>query len=212
MTQMPGHRAAATALACIATATPSVSGRTEGRGSPIYGVTIAAGYRQREIIAPSHEAGLDGLRVILGNLMAIGTFRDAVLPFSDGTILVKLVRKHVPLAGIDGAYLPGRATTVQVMVKASKRHLDTGSWGFGGSSTANQWARRSIGHASLAMKSMATDTTTFSPDLRSDANRGGAQSLLRSRSTCSAAHPRLSGSGLQTETTDLDPPTGDADD
>ncbi len=131
MTQIPGHRVAAAALACIATAAPSMPGRTEGPGSPIYGVTIPAGYRQWEMIAPSHEAGLDELRVILGNPMAIGVFRDAVLPFLDGTILVKLAWKHVPLAGIDRAYLPGRATTVQVMVKDSKRYLDTGGWGFG---------------------------------------------------------------------------------
>lgn len=46
MTQIPGHRVAAAALACIATVTASINGRTEGPGSPIYGVTIPAGYRQ----------------------------------------------------------------------------------------------------------------------------------------------------------------------
>jgi hypothetical protein len=37
----------------------------------------------------------------------------------------------VPLAGIDGAFVPGRATTVQIMVKDSKKYASTGGWGFG---------------------------------------------------------------------------------
>lgn len=75
-----GHRVAAAAPACIATVAPSMPGRTEGSGSPIYGVTIPAGYRQWKMAAPSYEAGLHELRVTLGNPMAIGAFRDAMLP------------------------------------------------------------------------------------------------------------------------------------
>jgi len=42
--------------------TPSVA-IADDEGSPIYGVTIPAGYRQWEFVAPSHEAGdLDKLR------------------------------------------------------------------------------------------------------------------------------------------------------
>ena len=97
------HCVAAGALACVVAAATSRPGRTEGQGSPIYGVTIPAGYRQWAMIAPSHEAGLDELRVILGNGMATGAYRDATLPFPDGTILVKLAWKHVPLADIAGS-------------------------------------------------------------------------------------------------------------
>jgi len=131
MTRMPWHCVAAGALACVVVAATSRPGRTEGQGSPVYGVTIPAGYRQWTMIAPSHEAGFDELRVILGNGLATGAYRNATLPFPDGTILVKLAWKHVPLADIAGAFVPGRATTVQIMVKDSKRYVDTGGWGFG---------------------------------------------------------------------------------
>jgi hypothetical protein len=43
--------------------TPSVAS-TDDNASPIYGVTIRPGYRQWELIAPSHEAILDELRGI----------------------------------------------------------------------------------------------------------------------------------------------------
>jgi Cytochrome P460 len=71
--------------------------------SPIYGVTIPAGYRQWELIAPSHEAILDELRGILGNDVAIKAYREAALPFPDGTILAKVAWKHVPSVQDNGA-------------------------------------------------------------------------------------------------------------
>jgi Cytochrome P460 len=37
----------------------------------------------------------------------------------------------VPLAGVDGAFVTGPATTVQIMVKDSKKYASTGGWGFG---------------------------------------------------------------------------------
>ncbi|MFC7477760.1 cytochrome P460 family protein [Dankookia sp. GCM10030260] len=131
MTRRPKRCVAAAALAFILTVAPSRLGRTEGQGSPLFGVTIPTGYRQWELIAPSHEAGFDELRVILGNDVAMRAYRDATLPFPDGTILVKLAWKHVPLAEIAGAFVPGRATTVQIMVKDSRRYVATGGWGFG---------------------------------------------------------------------------------
>jgi hypothetical protein len=39
--------------------------------SPIYGVKIPAGYRAWEMVAVSHEAGLDELRGVLGNAVAM---------------------------------------------------------------------------------------------------------------------------------------------
>jgi hypothetical protein len=108
---------------------PAIAG---DEGSPIYGVTIPAGYRQWELVAPSHEAGsLDELRGILGNTLAMKAYREATLPFPDGAILVKVAWKHVPSAEFSGAFVPGPATTVQVMVKDSKKYAPTGGWGFG---------------------------------------------------------------------------------
>ncbi len=104
----------------------------DGKASPIYGVTIPAGYRQWELVAPSHEAGkLDELRAILGNDVSMKAYREGTIPFPDGTILAKLAWKQVPLTGVDGAFIPGQTTTVQVMVKDSKKYASTGGWGFG---------------------------------------------------------------------------------
>jgi hypothetical protein len=44
---------------------------------------------------------------------------------------VKLAWKHVPVAGLDGAFVASPATTVQVMVKDAKKYASTGGWGFG---------------------------------------------------------------------------------
>lgn len=100
--------------------------------SPIFGVTIPPGYRQWQLVAPAHEAGnLDELRAVLGNETAIKAYREGVLPFPDGSILAKLAWKHVPSTEMEAAFVPGRATTVQVMVKDSKKYAATGGWGFG---------------------------------------------------------------------------------
>ena len=119
------------AMACAIAWTLIAPGRAEDQGSPIFGVTIPDGYRQWEMIAPSHEAGLDELRVILGNEVAIKAYRDGTLPFPDGAILAKLAWKHVPSDEFEGAFVPGPATTVQLMVKDSKKYAATGGWGFG---------------------------------------------------------------------------------
>jgi hypothetical protein len=106
--------------------------RAGSAGSPIFGVTIPPGYRQWEIVAPSQETGnLDELRVVLGNPRAIKAYREGTLPFPDGTVLAKLAWKRVPSSEFAPAFVPGAATTVQFMVKDSKRYASTGGWGFG---------------------------------------------------------------------------------
>ena len=57
--------------------------------------------------------------------------RTHQLPFPDGTVLVKMAWKHVQSTEAPAAYVPGAATTVQVMVKDSKKYAATGGWGFG---------------------------------------------------------------------------------
>src|SRR3982074_3443930 len=122
--------AAATA-ACVIAALPFAAGRAEDDASPIFGVRIPVGYRQWELIAPSHLPGLDELRGILGNPVAITAYRAGTLPFPDGTVLANLAGKHVPSAEFDGAFVPGPATTVQFMVKDANKYPATGGWGFG---------------------------------------------------------------------------------
>jgi hypothetical protein len=100
--------------------------------SPIYGVTIPKGYRQWQLIAPAQEADpLNELRAVLGNPVAINAYRDGALPFPDGTVLAKLAWKHVQSAEFAPASIPDGPSTVQIMVKDSKKYASTGGWGFG---------------------------------------------------------------------------------
>jgi Cytochrome P460 len=116
----------------VAGLTTLARGEAADDGSPIFGVKIPAGYRNWELIAPSHETGrFNELRGILGNDVAMKACREGTLPFPDGAMLAKLAWKREPSAEFDGAFVPGRATTVQIMVKDSKKYASTGGWGFG---------------------------------------------------------------------------------
>ena len=77
-------------------------------------------------VKPSAELG-----AVVGNDRAVAAYRDGTLPFPDGTVLVKLAWERMPSAEFESATVPGRATTVQVMVKDAKRYAATGGWGFG---------------------------------------------------------------------------------
>jgi hypothetical protein len=129
----PRHRAVLSVVVACAVFVASVPSRAASQdGSPIFDVRIPAGYRQWQLIAPSHEAGsLDELRGILGNPVAVEAYRKGTLPFPDGTILAKLAWKHEASSVFPGAFFPGRATTVQIMIKDSVKYASTGGWGFG---------------------------------------------------------------------------------
>ena len=68
---------------------------------------------------------------MLGNAPALQADRAGALPFPDGTILVKLAWKHEQSTEFAPAFVPGEATTVQVMVKDAKRYAKTNGWGSG---------------------------------------------------------------------------------
>lgn len=99
--------------------------------SPIFGVTLPPDYRQWPVIAASHEEGFNELRVIVGNPIAMQAYRADKLPYPDGTVLTKIAWERVQSAEFAPAFVPGKAKTVQVMVKDSKRYASTGGWGFG---------------------------------------------------------------------------------
>ncbi|MET0744098.1 MAG: cytochrome P460 family protein [Microvirga sp.] len=116
----------------MAAAVAAGSGIAPDDASPIYGVTVPEGYRQWALIAPALEGEpLNELRVVLGNDTAVRAYRQGTLPFPDGTVLVKLAWKQVRSSEFEPASIPGAATTVQVMVKDSRRYAATGGWGFG---------------------------------------------------------------------------------
>ena len=123
---------AITSVTAAAVAFAAKTGLEPKDASPIYGVTIPEGYRQWELVAPTLEADpLNELRAVIGNNSAIESYRAGVLPFPDGTVLVKLAWKRRQSPEFEPASVPGTATTVQVMVKDSKRYAATGGWGFG---------------------------------------------------------------------------------
>ena len=109
--------------------------QTESHASPIYGITIPAGYRDWRLISVARLAGnnLKQLRAQLGNDIAIKAFRDGTLPFPDGTIIAalhwnevasdendKVLASGFPGAGLQSS-VAGSAANVQFMVKDSKR-------------------------------------------------------------------------------------------
>lgn len=117
----------------VAPTIPAASGNSKyPNASPIFGVTIPRGYRQWEVIGVSQETGaLDELRAILGNPVALKAYRSGKLPFPDGAVLAKLAYKRVSSPEFPPAFVPGAPTTVQIMVKDSKKYATTGGWGFG---------------------------------------------------------------------------------
>jgi hypothetical protein len=113
------------------------SGRSDGEADPVFGVTIPPGYRDWKLISVAHEEGnLNDLRALLGNDVAIKAYREAKLPFPDGTMIARLAWSYVPseendkVFGRAQSFVPGPATNVQFMVKDSKKYAATGGWGF----------------------------------------------------------------------------------
>jgi hypothetical protein len=117
---------------------------TDRNASPIYGITIPAGYRDWRLISLSQLAGskVKQLRAQLGNDIAIEAYRAGKLPFPDGAIIAALhwneaasdennnvLAKGFPGAGFQ-SFVPGSAVNVQFMVKDSKKYAATGGWGF----------------------------------------------------------------------------------
>jgi hypothetical protein len=112
--------------------------------SPIYGITIPAGYRDWRLISVNHLAGgsVKQVRAQLGNDIAIKAFREGTRPFPDGTIIAALhwneasspENDEVLASGFPGAgiqsFIAGPAVNVQFMVKDSKKYAATGGWGF----------------------------------------------------------------------------------
>jgi len=118
--------------------------QAESNASPIYGVTVPAGYRDWSLISVARLAGgnLKQLRAQLGNDLAIRALREGALPFPDGAIIAalhwneassdennKVLASGFPGAGLQSS-VAGSAVNVQFMVKDTKKYAATGGWGF----------------------------------------------------------------------------------
>ncbi len=121
-------------LALMAFASPQATG---GAGSAFL-TEIPSAYRDWKLISVAHEEGnLHSFAAVLGNETAIKAYREAKLPFPDGTIIAALHYRHVPseqnnkVFGREQSFVPGPPTNVQFMVKDSTKYASTGGWGFG---------------------------------------------------------------------------------
>jgi Cytochrome P460 len=127
----------AAAAAVVASFTAPVSGQGDGEAVPIFGIKVPHGYRDWRLISVAHEEGnLHSFAAVLGNDVAIKAYRDAKLPYPDGTIIAALHYGHVPseennkVFGDPQSFVPGPPTNIQFMVKDSKKYASTGGWGF----------------------------------------------------------------------------------
>src|SRR5215475_13581831 len=68
---------------------PAGQAASSGDASPIYGVTIPAGYRNWQLISIGRlkTDKIDQLRAQLGNDIAIKALEEGKLPFPDGSII-----------------------------------------------------------------------------------------------------------------------------
>jgi len=129
---------AVAAVAGVIAFTAHASGHPDDEVGAIFGVTVPPGYRDWKLISVAHEAGdLNDFRAVLGNDTAIKAYRDATLPFPDGTIIVRLAWAYTPSAennkvfGRDQSFVAGAPINIQLMVKDSTKYASTGGWGFG---------------------------------------------------------------------------------
>ena len=94
----------ATLVICTLYATDSTAQNTKqsqpqatSDASPIYGIKIPAGYRDRRLITVNQLVGAEGklkrLRAQLGSDVALRAFQRGKLPFPDGTIIAALQKE-----------------------------------------------------------------------------------------------------------------------
>jgi hypothetical protein len=119
----------------------------------IYGIKLPTGYRDWLLISVATVGGpVNDLRAKLANDVAIKAYRQGTRPFPDGTIIARLAYQQVTSEennkvfraaaqklGVSAeqiekllatSFVAGPATTVQFMVKDSKKYAATGGWGF----------------------------------------------------------------------------------
>ncbi|MEJ0035871.1 MAG: cytochrome P460 family protein [Gammaproteobacteria bacterium] len=133
------------ALACVFACVVPASGQADGAATtPIYGISLPAGYRDWKLITVARVGGeRNDLRAKLGNDIAIEAYREGKRPFPDGTIITRLAWTQAPAAEsykgpttealkklLGESFVSGPATNVQFMVKDSKKYASTGGWGF----------------------------------------------------------------------------------
>ncbi|HEX6879104.1 MAG TPA: cytochrome P460 family protein [Terriglobales bacterium] len=111
--------------------------RNADSNSSIPGIETPSGYRDWKLISVAHEEGkLNDIRAILGDELAVKTYREGKLPFPDGAIIARLAWNYVSsdennkIFGRQQSFIAGAPTNFQFMVKDSSKYATTGGWGF----------------------------------------------------------------------------------
>jgi hypothetical protein len=130
----------------------TVAAEQDGGATPIYGITLPAGYRDWPLISVARVGGpVNDMRAKLGNDVAMKAYRDNTRPFPDGTIIARLAWNQSTSEDNNNAvrgvlekglgpetaqkilaesFVAGPPTNVQFMVKDAKKYASTGGWGF----------------------------------------------------------------------------------
>src|ERR1700722_11041716 len=88
---------AVVALAGVVAHMAPASEPPEGSAGPIFGIKIFPGYRDWKLISVAHEAGnLNDIRAVLGNDIAIKSYREGRQSFPDGAVIARLSWNYVP--------------------------------------------------------------------------------------------------------------------
>ena len=118
-------------LAGVVAFTASASRHQDQEATPIFVTEIPPGYRDWKLVSVAHEEGqLNDIRAILGNDVAIKTYRAGKLPFPEGTIIARIAWNYVPseennkIFGREQSFVPGEQPPwyLQFMVKDSKKY------------------------------------------------------------------------------------------
>jgi len=127
-------------LAGVAALTAKTSRHaTAQEAAPIFVKKIPAGYRDWKVVSVAHEAGgLNDIRAVLGNDIAIKAYRAGKLPFPEGAIVGRIAWTYVSSEennksfGREQSFVAGSPTEsyLQFMVKDSKKYAATGGWGY----------------------------------------------------------------------------------
>ena len=100
--------------------------------------TIPAGYRDWQLVSVAREEGMnDDIRAILGNDLAIATYREGRTSFPDGAVLTRIAWSFDPSEennrafGQRQSFVAGHPKNgVQFMIRDAKRYAATGGWGY----------------------------------------------------------------------------------
>jgi hypothetical protein len=125
------------ALTGVIWSSGQVADKSKVASSAVAPITLPPEYRDWRLISVAHEAGkLNDLRAVLGNDLAIDTYRKGATSFPDGAIIARLAWAYTPSEennkafGQEQSFVAGSPTNVQLMVKDEKRFALTGGWGF----------------------------------------------------------------------------------